>query len=179
MSPEIRDHDLPYRPAGLPELPVPNLLCLKPGTVSDIPGIVVYEPKEKVGLWPNLEPECFLLAKGEGWRYRISPSSEDTLGSVFYKGGGLIISVMNRGGGFTVLKERARGHQGFGRIWVLSDNSLILHRAENARRAALLRTNDSLVVIPKLIGWPGVILTTDNEIRRPENLEILMNILNT
>lgn len=195
MSPEIRDNEITQRPVGFQDLKIfasdeRCLMILQPELLYEVPEIVMYEPKKKIELWPNLDTACFLIDRknssgGEKCLSDIYPSSEGTLGSLFYRSRGFSLSILLIGDDekrqLVVKAGRALGHQGFGRIWVLAEEKLTVYRAglDKITRAILRTADEKLVLIPKLIGWPGLILTTDKEVKKAGGLEVIMNILNS
>lgn len=196
MSPEIRDNEITQRPVGFQDLKIFDsvdkrcLMILQPELLYEVPEIVMYEPKKKIELWPNLDTACFLINRknssgGEKCLSDIYPSSEGTLGGLFYRPRGFSLSILLVGSDeerrLVVKAGRVLGHQGFGRLWVLAEEKLALYRADldKIKRAILRTADEKLVLIPKLIGWPGLILTTDKEVKKAGGLEVIMNILNS
>lgn len=180
MTPELGSQDL-RKSVDLPVIKTISSVELYPGIVDNMSEIVIYEPREKLTLFPELDPDCFLLREetfGVGGSCRIYPSSGETLGKLLYSSSSFFLDVSYEKNKLVVFRVPASGPQGFGKLWVLVEKKLEVYRSlptDGSRK--VLETTNGLVLIPKLKACQGVILTTRKDFTHPEEWEILLNIL--
>lgn len=158
---------------------LPQLEGYRSLRVLGIREIIVYEPRKVPrGCW---RPETFLVRREKAEEelrmvYRVTPSSEKTAGDLLRAEqgyGGFVLEVARFYGATTVNSLFSSGGPRFkGDLWLLEKGEI---RQIN-ERGIFLSTPSEVVILPLIGSQSGVIVTTREEIGRPESREILEKV---